>query len=559
MVPEHRIPEVGARIMDLQDPTRKMSTTGGSEEGTVYVLDEPKAIEKKIKRAVTDSADPPEIRRGPDKPGVTNLIDLLAACTGRTPDEVERSMAAARGYGDLKAATAEAVIAELAPLQERYAELRADEAALEAILARGAEQAREIASATLADVRAAMAVGPPEPERVRPSGAPSRTRRQPCARPRCLAADRRDRPRRHAALRRARAAAARPRARVRALQGRLRRARRLLSARHVPRRAARRLGGGALRPAARRAHRPGGDDGLRRRVRARGLDARARPRALLPGARRRGDVDRRPGVARRGVPRERRGEAIGLAIGAGIFGAQFGPVVGSIADWAGRGPTSRSSRRSASCSRRSRGASRRPPARRRRRRLAAAARARPRVPRRRVAHAAALAGLRCRGGARAAAARRARRGRAGDRRRVPRRGARRGRRQPARRPRRRPPRRAADRARRDVRRRGRRRAAGRARLVVALAALLVVASGGLGCLWAPGGSSVSLRAEVLGVDQGWAFALNNLGWAGGVALGAGAGGALGQLAGDGLPYGICAALLAATGLLAARWYGDAPA
>ena len=83
VVPEHRIPAIGARIMDLQDPTRKMSTTGGSVEGTVYVLDEPKAIEKKLKRAVTDSDDPPVIRRGPDKPGVTNLVDILAACSGR--------------------------------------------------------------------------------------------------------------------------------------------------------------------------------------------------------------------------------------------------------------------------------------------------------------------------------------------------------------------------------------------------------------------------------------------------------------------------------------------
>ena len=160
VVPEHRIPEIGARIMDLQEPTRKMSTTGGTEQGTVYVLDEAKVIEKKIKRAVTDSADPPQIRRGEDKPGVTNLIDLLAACSDRTPAQVEASMASARGYGDLKAAVAEAVIAELTPIRERYAELRPDEAALEAMLARGAEQAREIASATLADVRAAMAVGP---------------------------------------------------------------------------------------------------------------------------------------------------------------------------------------------------------------------------------------------------------------------------------------------------------------------------------------------------------------------------------------------------------------
>jgi tryptophanyl-tRNA synthetase len=160
VVPEHRIPQVGARIMDLQDPTRKMSTTGGSEEGTVLVLDEPKVIEKKLRRAVTDSDDPPVIRRGADKPGVTNLVDILAATSGRTPDAVVASLADARGYGDLKAATAESVIAELTPVRERYAELRPDEAALEAILAAGAERAGEIVRGTLADVRGAMGVGP---------------------------------------------------------------------------------------------------------------------------------------------------------------------------------------------------------------------------------------------------------------------------------------------------------------------------------------------------------------------------------------------------------------
>ena len=160
VVPEHRIPEIGARIMDFQDPTRKMSTTGGGVEGTIYVLDEPKAIEKKLKRAVTDSDDPPVIRRGPDKAGVTNLVDILAACSGRTPDEVVADLAGARGYGDLKAAAADAVVAELAPVQQRYAELRPDEARLEEILAAGAERARAIARETLADVRAAMGVGP---------------------------------------------------------------------------------------------------------------------------------------------------------------------------------------------------------------------------------------------------------------------------------------------------------------------------------------------------------------------------------------------------------------
>ncbi|CAB4872469.1 unannotated protein [freshwater metagenome] len=160
VVPEHRIPAVGARIMDLQDPTRKMSTTGGSEEGTVYVLDDAKTIEKKVKRAVTDSEDPPVIRRGPDKQGVTNLVDILAACTGREPDAVAAEFAQARGYGDLKAAVAEAVIAELTPVRERYADLRSDERALEEILGAGAARAREIARATLAEVRAAMGVGP---------------------------------------------------------------------------------------------------------------------------------------------------------------------------------------------------------------------------------------------------------------------------------------------------------------------------------------------------------------------------------------------------------------
>ena len=161
VVPEQRTPEVGARIMDLQEPTRKMSTTGGTAEGTVHVLDEPKTIEKKIKRAVTDADDPPRIARSPDKPGVSNLIDILAVARGQTPDEVIASLADARGYGDLKVATAEAVVAMLAPVKERYEALRADEAELERILAAGAEKARGIASQTLADVRRVMALGPP--------------------------------------------------------------------------------------------------------------------------------------------------------------------------------------------------------------------------------------------------------------------------------------------------------------------------------------------------------------------------------------------------------------
>jgi tryptophanyl-tRNA synthetase len=157
VVPEHRIPQVGARIMDLQEPARKMSTTGGSEAGTVYVLDEPKAIEKKFKSAVTDSGS--EVRRAPEKPGIGNLIEILAAVRGSTPEAVEQEFAQAR-YGDFKTAVAAAVVDYLAPVRERYEALRGDQDALEAILAAGAGRAREIASETLADVRERMGVGP---------------------------------------------------------------------------------------------------------------------------------------------------------------------------------------------------------------------------------------------------------------------------------------------------------------------------------------------------------------------------------------------------------------
>jgi tryptophanyl-tRNA synthetase len=156
VVPEHRIPAVGARIMDLQDPTSKMSTTGGGEQGTVYVLDEPQAIEKKLKSAVTDSGS--EVRADPDKPGVSNLIEILAAVRGLDTAKIEAEFADAR-YGEFKLAVAAAVVDYLAPVRERYQQLRAEEAALEAILQDGALRAREIASQTLADVRALMGVG----------------------------------------------------------------------------------------------------------------------------------------------------------------------------------------------------------------------------------------------------------------------------------------------------------------------------------------------------------------------------------------------------------------
>ncbi len=158
VVPEGRIPAVGARIMDLQDPFVKMSTTGGSESGTVYVLDDPDAIRKKLRSAVTDSGR--EIRRGRGKEGVTNLIDVLAVVGDRSPESIEAEFEG-RGYGEFKAAVGDAVAECLAPVRERYAELRGDAAALERALAQGAEAAREICAPLLADVREAMGVGAP--------------------------------------------------------------------------------------------------------------------------------------------------------------------------------------------------------------------------------------------------------------------------------------------------------------------------------------------------------------------------------------------------------------
>ncbi len=159
VVPEHRIPQIGARIMDLQLPDRKMSTTGGSEQGTIYVLDEPRAIIKKFASAVTDSGR--EVVRAPDKPGVSNLIDILAAVRGVSQEEIEAEFDGA-GYGAFKRSVADAVVDFLAPVRERYEQIRDDEQELELVLALGAEKAHAIAAGTLRDVRAAMGVGRPD-------------------------------------------------------------------------------------------------------------------------------------------------------------------------------------------------------------------------------------------------------------------------------------------------------------------------------------------------------------------------------------------------------------
>jgi tryptophanyl-tRNA synthetase len=158
IVPTGRFPEVGARIMDLQAPDRKMATTGGTLQGTVYVLDEPETVTKKFRSAVTDSGT--EVRRAPDKAGITNLIEILAVVRGTDPAEVETEFDG-QGYGAFKQAVGDAVVEYLRPARERYVELRADEAALEDVLAAGAEKARAIAVPVLDDVRQAMGVGRP--------------------------------------------------------------------------------------------------------------------------------------------------------------------------------------------------------------------------------------------------------------------------------------------------------------------------------------------------------------------------------------------------------------
>jgi tryptophanyl-tRNA synthetase len=144
-VPDGVYPEVGARIMDLQEPTRKMSTTGGTPQGTVRLLDDLDAVRKKFRSAVTDSGR--EVRRAADKPGVTNLVDILSALTGEPVAAIEERYGDS-GYGQFKTDVGEAVAEALAAVQERYRELRADPAELQRLLGRGAEQAREAPAPT---------------------------------------------------------------------------------------------------------------------------------------------------------------------------------------------------------------------------------------------------------------------------------------------------------------------------------------------------------------------------------------------------------------------------
>jgi tryptophanyl-tRNA synthetase len=146
-VPEGEFPEVGARIKNLQEPERLMSTTRGAAQGVVRMIDPPEVIRRKFKTAVTDSGR--DVVHDPaGKPGVSNLIEIMAVATGDSLPEIETRYDAS-GYGQFKEDVAEAVVELLVPFQERYNELRADEGELRRLLALGADKARAASAPTL--------------------------------------------------------------------------------------------------------------------------------------------------------------------------------------------------------------------------------------------------------------------------------------------------------------------------------------------------------------------------------------------------------------------------
>jgi tryptophanyl-tRNA synthetase len=156
VVPEAAIPTVGARVMDLQHPTNKMSKSADSPQGTVLVLEDLDAVAKKFKRAVTDSEN--DVRYDPvAKPGVSNLLSILGACTGRSPEALADEY---QQYGPLKSDTADAVVEVLRPIQERYRELEDDPGQTAAILEKGATKASAVASQTLARAKANIGLLP---------------------------------------------------------------------------------------------------------------------------------------------------------------------------------------------------------------------------------------------------------------------------------------------------------------------------------------------------------------------------------------------------------------
>lgn len=154
VVPEPVIPEAGARIMGLDDPTVKMSKSEAHVRGhAVCMIDEPEEIERSFRRAVTDSGNEIRFSEDPAKAGVNNLLEIYRVITGKSKEEVEADFANAPGYGHLKKRAAEVVIAELTPIRERYKMLMQDTVELDRLLARGAEQARAVAEPKLKEIK----------------------------------------------------------------------------------------------------------------------------------------------------------------------------------------------------------------------------------------------------------------------------------------------------------------------------------------------------------------------------------------------------------------------
>jgi tryptophanyl-tRNA synthetase len=153
VVPEAYIPAAGGRVMDLQQPDVKMSKSSASPAGRIHLLDPAEVITRKVRSAVTDSGR--DIVARPEKPAISNLLELYSIVSGKAVGELEQAYAG-RGYGDLKADLAEALVAYLAPIQERYQQLRTDEATLTAVLAAGADKARALARDTVALARQRM-------------------------------------------------------------------------------------------------------------------------------------------------------------------------------------------------------------------------------------------------------------------------------------------------------------------------------------------------------------------------------------------------------------------
>jgi len=156
VVPEAYIPPAGARVMALDDPTQKMSKSAARPAASILLTDDPDQIVKKLRSAKTDSGT--EVRAGEDKPELTNLLAIFSLVTGEPIDALEGRFEG-RGYGEFKAELAEAVVAHLTPMRERYEAAMADPGELERVLATGAKRAAEVAADTLADVREAVGLG----------------------------------------------------------------------------------------------------------------------------------------------------------------------------------------------------------------------------------------------------------------------------------------------------------------------------------------------------------------------------------------------------------------